>query len=30
MDASWIRIACGVVAVLFGAAIYLRRRQSME
>jgi hypothetical protein len=30
MASSWIRIACGVVAVHFGAAIYLRRRQSMD
>jgi hypothetical protein len=30
MDSSLIRIACGVLAVLLGAAIYMRRRGSTE
>jgi hypothetical protein len=30
MDSTLIRIVCGLVAVLFGAVIYMRRRRSAE
>jgi hypothetical protein len=30
MDSTLIRLVCGVFAILLGAAIYMRRRRSVE
>jgi hypothetical protein len=30
MDSTMVRVVCGVLAILFGAVIYLRRRRSAE
>jgi hypothetical protein len=30
MDSVLIRVICGVLAILLGAAIYMRRRRSVE
>jgi hypothetical protein len=30
MDTTWIRVVCGVLALLFGALIYMRRRRNAE
>jgi hypothetical protein len=30
MDSTWIRIVCGVLALVFGGLIYMRRRRTEE
>jgi hypothetical protein len=30
MDSTMVRVVCGVLAILFGAVIYMRRRRNAE